>query len=144
MKERNNLTGFLNETIYHWVGKNFGKSEADEPSWNIEELSSYLAKKLKKEYKINGDIDDYELTILYRTDTEVDIDSVAKKVEEFGGIFYKSTDEGKKKLAYTINGEKFAEYVYCDLGLPNGVAPKLSSWLNIRDEVLRYLLVKCR
>ena len=31
------------DIIYEWVRDNFGDSEADDPSWNIEELASYIS-----------------------------------------------------------------------------------------------------
>ena len=33
------------ETIYKWVKENFGESEAEDPSWNIEALAGVIAKK---------------------------------------------------------------------------------------------------
>lgn len=32
------------EAIYEWVAENFGQSEADDPSWNIEALADHLSK----------------------------------------------------------------------------------------------------
>lgn len=37
----------IEELIYEWVRENFGQSEADDPSWNIEELANYLEENLK-------------------------------------------------------------------------------------------------
>ena len=34
----------LKTIIYNWVAKNFGESEADDPSWSIEALAEELAK----------------------------------------------------------------------------------------------------
>ena len=34
--------------IYNWVKKNFGESEAEDPSWDIEALAEELAKHFKK------------------------------------------------------------------------------------------------
>lgn len=34
----------LETIIYEWVKQNFGESEADDPSWNIEALAEELAK----------------------------------------------------------------------------------------------------
>jgi hypothetical protein len=33
----------LHKAIYEWVKENFGQSEADEPSWNIEALAKALS-----------------------------------------------------------------------------------------------------
>ena len=39
----NNMKTFY-EAIYEWVKDNFGQSEADDPSWNIEALADHLSK----------------------------------------------------------------------------------------------------
>lgn len=41
MEER--VAKLLEKNIYEWVKKNFGQSEADDPSWNIEALAKDLA-----------------------------------------------------------------------------------------------------
>lgn len=38
-----NIKERLQTIIYEWVKKNFGESEADEPSWSIEALAEELA-----------------------------------------------------------------------------------------------------
>jgi hypothetical protein len=45
--------------IYKWVKENFGKSEAEDPSWNIEELANYI-----DEHTISKDTLDKWLDIL--------------------------------------------------------------------------------
>ncbi|MBR5389388.1 30S ribosomal protein S6 [Candidatus Saccharibacteria bacterium] len=87
----------------------------------------------------------YELTFLVHPDLEMNLDTVVSKVKELisanGGKVTKETNEGKKKLAYTIKGQDFAVYYYMELDLPAEAPAKISSTLNIVDEVLRYLLV---
>ncbi|HTJ73633.1 MAG TPA: 30S ribosomal protein S6 [Verrucomicrobiae bacterium] len=89
---------------------------------------------------------EYELTVLIHPDLEVDLDAPLAKVREIitsaGGKITKEDNWGKKKLAYKINREDFAVYVYMDLELPAEAPLKISNTLNITDEVLRYLLVK--
>lgn len=89
---------------------------------------------------------EYELTVLVHPDLEVDIDTPLKKVrgiiESAGGKIIKEDSWGKKRLAYSINKEDFAIYIYFDLELPADAPLKISNTLNITDEVLRYLLVK--
>ncbi|NLA43164.1 30S ribosomal protein S6 [Candidatus Saccharibacteria bacterium] len=88
---------------------------------------------------------EYELTVLIHPDLEADIESPIKKVRDIvtkaGGEVIKEDNWGKKKLAYQINKEDFAVYVYMDVKLPAQAPQKVSSVLNITDEVLRYLLV---
>lgn len=89
---------------------------------------------------------DYELSVLFHPDLEMNldpaIDKVKKLIETNGGEITKEENEGKKRLAYPINGQDFAVYYYMDLRLPAEAPAKISSVMNITDEVLRYLLVK--
>lgn len=89
---------------------------------------------------------EYELTVLVHPDLEADLDKVLDKVRALvtdnGGEIIKEDNWGKKKLAYSINREDFAVYVYFEVKLPAEAPLKISNVLNITDEVLRYLLVK--
>jgi small subunit ribosomal protein S6 len=88
---------------------------------------------------------EYELTVLIHPDLEVDIEAPLTKVRDLikthGGEIIREDNWGKKKLAYKINREDFAIYVYMDVKLPAEALLKISNTLNITDEVLRYLLV---
>ena len=89
---------------------------------------------------------EYELTVLVHPDLEANLDTVLDKVRALvttnGGEIIKEDNWGKKKLAYSINREEFAIYVYLEVNLPADAPLKISNTLNITDEVLRYLLVK--
>ncbi|MBO4855044.1 30S ribosomal protein S6 [Candidatus Saccharibacteria bacterium] len=89
---------------------------------------------------------DYELSVLFHPDLEMNLDpaldKVKKIIEQNGGKIDKEENEGKKRLAYSINGQDFAIYYYFNLSLPAEAPAKISSVLNITDEVLRYLLVR--
>lgn len=89
---------------------------------------------------------EYELTVLVHPDLEADLDKALDKVraliKDNGGEIVKEDNWGKKRLAYTINREDFAVYVYFETKLPADASLKISNVLNITDEVLRYLLVK--
>lgn len=88
---------------------------------------------------------EYELTVLIHPDLEANLDAALKKVRDIitgaGGEITSEDNWGKKKLAYRINKEDFAVYVYMDVKLPADAPLKISNTLNITDEVLRYLLV---
>lgn len=88
---------------------------------------------------------EYELTVLIHPDLETDIDAPLTKVRDIiksaGGEITSEDNWGKKKLAYKINKEDFAVYVYFDVKLPADAPLKISNTLNITEEVLRYLLV---
>lgn len=88
---------------------------------------------------------EYELTVLIHPDLEADLETPLEKVRQIvknaGGEITKEDNWGKKKLAYKINREDFAVYVYMEVKLPADAPLKISNTLNITDEVLRYLLV---
>ena len=143
MQLNGNVEKFIKDNIYHWVGKNFGSQEAEDPSWNIEALSEYLTKKLYKEY--GTPCKKYELTILANPDinTLEAIDKIEKHIKEINhGVVFKREEEGTKRLAYSVQGKEYATYYYLEIGLPTtSEASILSSWLNINDDILRYLMV---
>ena len=89
---------------------------------------------------------DYELTVLFHPDLEMNLDPAISKVKKIidanGGKILKEENDGKKHIAYPINGQDFAVYYYFDLQLPVEAPAKLSSVFNISDEVMRYLLVR--
>ena len=89
---------------------------------------------------------EYELTVLVHPDRESDLEKALKTVRDLvttnGGKIAKEDNWGKKKLAYRIKKQDFAVYVLMDVELPAEAPLKISSALNISDDVIRYLLVK--
>ena len=89
---------------------------------------------------------EYELSVLFHPDLEMNLDpaldKVKKLIEQSGGEITKEENEGKKRLAYSINGQDYAVYYYFTVSLPADAPSKISSTLNITDEVIRYLLVR--
>lgn len=87
---------------------------------------------------------DYELVVLLHPDLEIDLEKPLTKLRKIiadnKGEITKEDNWGKRKLAYRINKEDFAVYVYFELSLPADAIKKLQSTLNITDEVLRHLL----
>jgi small subunit ribosomal protein S6 len=90
-------------------------------------------------------VKEYELTVLIHPDLEADLETPLNKVRDIvknaGGKILREDNWGKKKLAYPINREEFAVYVYMDVELPADAPLKISNIFNITDEVIRYLLV---
>lgn len=89
---------------------------------------------------------EYEVTVLYHPDLEIDIDKALAKIEKIikdnKGKVTKIDNWGKRKLAYTIKKEDHAIYVYYEIEMPGEYVSKFEGTLNITDEVLRYLIVK--
>ena len=89
---------------------------------------------------------EYELSILFHPDLEMNLDpalsKVKKLIETSGGKITKEEPEGKKRLAYPIEGNEFALYYYFNVELPAEAPAKISNALGITDEVIRFLIVK--
>ena len=89
---------------------------------------------------------DYELSILFHPDLEMNLDpaldKVKKMIETSGGKIVKEEPEGKKRLCYPIDGNDFALYYYMNVELPAEAPAKISGTLGITDEVIRFLIVK--
>lgn len=144
MNNEKELRDFIKKTIEEWVGRNFGSQELDDPSWNIEALARCISKELASKVPFPKQ-KKHELTVLY--DPNCDLEVAKTKVENIisagGGKVVKVEDEGKKRVPYSIRGNEYATYVYYEITLPdNGSPAKISSTLNITDEVLRYLMVQ--
>ena len=60
------LYDFIKDSIRHWVGKNFGSQEVEDPSWNIEDLSAYLTKKLNKREQTVKSLKTFDLSVTLR------------------------------------------------------------------------------
>lgn len=84
--------------------------------------------------------------MLLHPDLEIDIDAPITKIEEqisaVGGKVIKRDNWGKKRLAYPVKGHQFAVYVAYVLQLENDKVITVDRSLRLREEVIRYLLVK--
>ncbi len=89
---------------------------------------------------------DYELTVVFHPDLEMNLDPALDKVKKIittnSGKITKEESDGKKRLAYKIDNQEFGVYYYFDVELPASAPAKISSTMNITDEALRYLLVR--
>lgn len=82
----------------------------------------------------------YGLTILAHPDFSEK--EVAERIKDLlESKDYKIEYEGKKRLAYTVEGQEYAHYFYLDLGLTPLEVNLLPEKLNRLDWCLRHLLV---
>lgn len=88
----------------------------------------------------------YELTIIFHPDLEMNLDpaldKVRKLISQNGGEITKEEDDGKKRLAYAIKGQEYGLYYFIDVTLPADAPSKIEAAFGISDEILRSLLVK--
>lgn len=88
----------------------------------------------------------YEVAVLFHPDLEIDLSKPQAKVEKIikdnGGKITKTDNWGKKKLAYQINKQEHAIYVFYTVEMPGEGVQKVESTLNITDELIRYLITR--
>lgn len=88
----------------------------------------------------------YEVAVLYHPDLEVDLSKAEEKVTKLftdnGGKVIATDNWGKRKLAYVIDKQEHAVYVFYTVEMPGEGVKKVESTLNITDEVIRYLITK--
>lgn len=87
----------------------------------------------------------YELVVLLHPDLEIDVDTpiakIEKLIEGLSGKIIKRDNWGKKRLAYKVNKQDFAIYVYFEVSLPAENTRKLEDAILITEEVMRHLFV---
>ncbi|HSH18253.1 MAG TPA: 30S ribosomal protein S6 [Candidatus Saccharimonadales bacterium] len=88
----------------------------------------------------------YEIAVLYHPDLEVDLEKATSRVEKIfadnGGRVVNTDNWGKRKLAYNIERNESAIYVFYTVELPGENVRKVESTLNITDEVIRFLITR--
>lgn len=103
------------EAIYEWVADNFGQSEADDPSWNIEALADHLSKTDIKPDELNATTKWLAYDELREWNLEQDIEQVAgnkgltltkAEVETIKHRYYKLDDETWGQLSIIMDDMK--------------------------------------
>lgn len=88
----------------------------------------------------------YEIAVLYHPDLEIDLEKASSKVEkiiqEAGGKITNTDNWGKRKLAYPIDKQDFAVYVFYTVELPAAGVQPIEQALNITVEVIRFLITR--
>lgn len=104
------------EAIYEWVAENFGQSEADDPSWNIEALADHLSKSDINPDELNANTKWLVYDKLREWNLEQDIAQVAEQkgisylskvdVETIKHRYYKLDDETWEQLSIIMDDMK--------------------------------------
>ena len=89
---------------------------------------------------------DYELMYIVRPDVDEDglraaIDSVRSLIEGQGGEIRKTTNWGKRRLAYEVKHLRDGHYVIVEMRLDGAKVAEIERALRIHDSVFRHLLV---
>lgn len=88
----------------------------------------------------------YEIAVLYHPDLEVDLSKAEQRVKKIvtdnGGKVVSEDNWGKRKLAYAIEGNEHAVYVFYTVELPGAAVQKVEKTLNIAGEVIRFLITR--
>lgn len=133
----------LNNIICKWVEKNYGRSEVEDPSWDINTLANHIAEQYDK--PLEEKAEPYELTLLVRQDMplkELDVlHSIIMKYSEDGDMWKHWENDGIKKLVYKIKGETHAGYFWVEGSLKDTEKLALVKVLDTNPYILRYLLV---
>lgn len=145
------LEDFIKDSMEHWVGKHFGTKEVEEPSWNIDALSKYLAGAINKREATRNSLDEYGLTVVTKETSDEErgkfISRVQDKIERIGGVFI-SCQHNKDNFAFPIEGETKGYKLLFKLELPRDVfkTRAFGRWLDRQQEgqggVLRTLFCK--
>lgn len=88
----------------------------------------------------------YEIAVLFDPGLEIDLDKATNKIEKIfkdnGGKLVNTDNWGKRKLAYPINKQEHAIYVFYTVDMPGANVRKVESTFNITDEIIRFLITK--
>jgi len=91
-------------------------------------------------------VNQYEVAVLYHPDLEIDLEKAEGKVKKIitdgGGKITKTDNWGRRKLAYPINKQEFAVYVFYTVEMPAENVKKVEQTFNITDEIIRFLITR--
>lgn len=100
------------EIIYNWVADNFGESEANDPSWNIEALADHISKLDIDPDELNANTKWRAFDELREFNLEQDIKEVAEskgitltkpEIETIKHRYYKLDDETWEQISMIMD-----------------------------------------
>lgn len=85
----------------------------------------------------------YELSVIGNPDTHAETMRKVEEVLNKHAEIVKVEEDGVRRLTYPIMGHDKADYIFYNIVMKDEDAPqKISSELNLKEEVMRYLLVR--
>lgn len=143
------LYEFIRDSIRHWVGKNFGSQELDDPSWSIDGLTFHLTRALNKRDRAVRSMSNFTLTLYLKEmpdEQRAEIMSrLTEKLERVGGSLTSITSSNEK-FPDSIGGETKGIRVVIKVDIPtNRYAVRgFNRWLERQQEghgtILRFML----
>lgn len=142
------LYEFLKDSIRHWVGKNFGSQELDDPSWNIDALTYHLTKALYKRYRAISNMANFTLTVYLKEMSDEKraelMSRITEKLDRVGGsltsIAY-SNEEFDKPIGGETKGIKAT--IKADIPTNRYAVRGFNRWLDRQQEgngsILRFV-----
>lgn len=144
------LYDFTRDSIRNWVGKNFGSKELEEPSWNIDELASYLTRRLNKREQTINQLTEFGLVICLKEMPDEErakiMNRVFEKLDRVGGSL-KTISYDRDSLTEPIQGERKIIRVKIKMEVPtnNRAVRGLDRWLERQRDghgtILKYDLI---
>ncbi|MCL1995537.1 MAG: 30S ribosomal protein S6 [Defluviitaleaceae bacterium] len=89
----------------------------------------------------------YEMTVVFKTALDEEAllaehNQVISLIERFGGTVEKVDDWGKRRLAYEIEKTNEGIYRFITFAAPSNAPAEIESRMRIRENLLRYLIIK--
>lgn len=90
----------------------------------------------------NNEAKYFELNVIGDPDTHAETMRKVEEVLNKHAEIVQVEEDGIKRLAYPIEGHDKGDYIYYNIAMKEEDAPrKISQALNLKDEIMRYLLV---
>lgn len=143
------LYDFIKDSIRHWVGKNFGSQELDDPSWNIEALTYHLTRALNKRDRAVRSMSNFALTLYLKEMSDEQragiMSRLTEKLERVGGSLTSITSSNEK-FNEAIGGETkgIRAVIKADIPTNRYAVRGFNRWLERQQEghgtILRFML----
>lgn len=85
---------------------------------------------------------DYEMVLIFKTEATDIQDQVKKIITELKGKILKENSWGDRELSYSIKKQTKGNYCLLHFSLDPSKIPELDKSLRLKEEILRFLIVK--
>lgn len=101
MENKDELYTYIKDTIYKWVKKNFGESEAEDPSWSIEALAEEIYFHRWEIYEAVKE--DYTIEDIERIAEDKGVKLTKDQVNRALHMYEKTEDYNLEQLDYIVD-----------------------------------------